>query len=157
MLWSASECVLALLDLHCSCAKVSFRMRRLFEPNSEKMYLLKHAPNEDSNQPAIPDSLIFVVRMKTFCILGYAKCAQWRFWSDCANAQADLNLCWAQLSDVEAHLLSLLRSYSDIERHWTMFKSAFVLHAENMLLKLPWLSNIDKKSEICCKWPLVDG
>ena len=25
-------------------------------------------------------------------ILGYPKCAQWRFWSACANAQADLNL-----------------------------------------------------------------
>ena len=32
-------------------------------------------------------------------ILGYPKCAQWRFWSDCANAQADLNLRWAHMSE----------------------------------------------------------
>ena len=30
--------------------------------------------------------------MKNFCILGYSKCTHWRFWSDCANAQAALNL-----------------------------------------------------------------
>ena len=31
--------------------------------------------------------------------LDYPECAQWRFWSDCTNVQADLNLCWAYLSD----------------------------------------------------------
>ena len=57
------------------------------EPQREKTYLLKCAPNEDSNQPAHPCSLIkdFVVRMKKPCILGYPKCDQWRFWSDCAR------------------------------------------------------------------------
>ena len=38
-------------------------------------------------------------RTKHLCILGYTKCALWRFWSDCANAQADLNLRWAHMSD----------------------------------------------------------
>ena len=59
------------------------------------------APNEDSDQPARPRSLIrvFVGRMKKLCTLGYPKCAQRRFWSDCANAQADLNLRWAHMSD----------------------------------------------------------
>ena len=28
-----------------------------------------------------------------------SKCAQWRFWSDCANAQADLNFLWAHISE----------------------------------------------------------
>ena len=37
--------------------------------------------------------MVFVVHMNKRCSLGYPKCAQWRFWSDCANAQADLNLC----------------------------------------------------------------
>ena len=32
------------------------------------------------------------------CILCLLKCVQWRFWSDCANAQADLNLRWAHMS-----------------------------------------------------------
>ena len=37
--------------------------------------------------------------MKKRRILGYPKCAQWRFWSDCANAHADLNLRWAHMSE----------------------------------------------------------
>ena len=71
------------------------------------------APNRDSNQPAHPRSLsrVFVSRMKKLCILGYPKIAQGRFWSDCANAQADLNLRWAHMfpgtfSGVVAHLWS---------------------------------------------------
>ena len=43
--------------------------------------------------------IVFIVQMKKFCILGYPKCAQWRFWSDCLNAHADLNLCWACMSE----------------------------------------------------------
>ena len=60
-----------------------------------------HAPSEDSNQPAHPHSLlrVFVVCMKKLCILGYPKCAQWRFRSDCTNAQSDLNLRWAHMSE----------------------------------------------------------
>ena len=65
----------------------------------------------DSNRSAHPRSLIrvFVVRKKKLCILGYPKCAQRRFRSDCANAQADLNLRWAHMSggaysDVSAHI-----------------------------------------------------
>ena len=34
---------------------------------------------------------------KKHCVLGYPKCTKWRFWSDCANAQADLNLRWAHM------------------------------------------------------------
>ena len=33
------------------------------------------------------------------CILTYPKCAQWRFWSDCANTRADLTLGCAQNSE----------------------------------------------------------
>ena len=38
---------------------------------------------------------VFDVWMKNIYILDYPKCDQWRFWSSCANAQADLNLRWA--------------------------------------------------------------
>ena len=64
-------------------------------------YILTCAPNEDSNQPAHLRSLFraFIIRMKKLCILGYPKCAKWRFWSDCANAQADLNLRSAYMSE----------------------------------------------------------
>ena len=62
------------------------------------------APNEDHNQTALSRSLIsvFVVRMKKLCFRGYPKCDQWRFWSDCKNMQADLNLLWAH---VRRHIL----------------------------------------------------
>ena len=71
-------------------------------PHRENMYLLINAPNEDTNQPAQTCSVsrVFVVCMMKRSILGYLKCAQWRFWSDCANAQADLNLHWARMTDV---------------------------------------------------------
>ena len=50
------------------------------EQQCEETNLLTCAPNEDSNQPAHPRSLIrvFIVCMKKFGILGYAKCAQLR-------------------------------------------------------------------------------
>ena len=38
------------------------------------------------------------VRMIKLCMLSYPKCALRRFWSDCANAQADLNLRGAHTS-----------------------------------------------------------
>ena len=68
---------------------------------SWKGYLLICASNEDSDQPAHPRSLIwvFALRIEKLCILGYLKCAQRRFWSDCANAQADLNLRWAHMPE----------------------------------------------------------
>ena len=58
-----------------------------------------YAPNKDWNKPSHPRSLlwVFVVRMKKRCILGYSKRAQWRFWSDWANVQADLNLSRANM------------------------------------------------------------
>ena len=45
------------------------------------------------------DWTVFVVHMKTFRILGYLKCVQRRFWSDCANAQDDLNLRRENMSE----------------------------------------------------------
>ena len=42
------------------------------DPELEKTYLLKCAPNEDSNQSARPHSLfiVFIVRMEKRCFLG---------------------------------------------------------------------------------------
>ena len=70
-----------------------------------------HAMN--SNQHALLHSLIrvFVVHLKK---LVYPKCVHWRFLSDCANMQADLNLCWAHIqsyiSDIMAHILHIAES-----------------------------------------------
>ena len=55
---------------------------------------------------------VFVLGVMKLCFLGYTKYAQWRFWSDCANAQADLNLRWAHMSDgtlpdISDHIISV--------------------------------------------------
>ena len=61
-----------------------------------------HKVSHNSRKPAHPAHQrcvvgVFAVHMKKLCILGYAKYAQRRFWSDCANAQSDLNLRWAYI------------------------------------------------------------
>ena len=58
------------------------------------------APREDSDQPGHPPSLIrvFAVRMKKAWVFTYPLSAHRRFWSDWADAQADLSLRWAQRS-----------------------------------------------------------
>ena len=55
------------------------------------------APSEDSDQPGHPPSLIrvFAVHMKKAWVLSYPLSTQGRFWSDWADAQADLSLRWA--------------------------------------------------------------
>ena len=72
-----------------------------YEPQRETGTFWNVCPNEDFDQPALSRSLIkvFIFRMKKLCILGYPKCDQWRFWSHWANAQANLNLRWAHMSD----------------------------------------------------------
>ena len=54
------------------------------------------APSEDSDQLGHPPSLIrvFAVRMKKPWVLNYPMSAQWRLWSDWADAQADRSLRW---------------------------------------------------------------
>ena len=56
-----------------------------------------NVPSEDSDQHGHLPSLIrvFTVRMKKALFLSYPLSAQWRLWSDWADAQADLRLHWA--------------------------------------------------------------
>ena len=56
---------------------------------------------------------VFIVHKKKLCILGYPKCAQWRFWSDCANAQSDLKIRRAPMSDVVVHMTICLELFCD--------------------------------------------
>ena len=79
----------------------SFSESLAIRDNESRLYLLTCAPNEGSKQPAHPRSLIRVVlvRMKKLCIFWYSKYPQWGFWSDCANAQSGLNLCWEHMSE----------------------------------------------------------
>ena len=75
-------------------------------------------PKEDSRSACAPaqSDQSFRCPHKKRCILrlGYPKCGKWRFWSDCANAQADLNLRLTHMfegtfSDVAVHLLMEIR------------------------------------------------
>ena len=70
------------------------------EPHRDKTNKMACAPSEDSDQPGHPPSLIrvFAVRLKKARILSYPLSAQWRLWSDWADAQADLSLGWAPIS-----------------------------------------------------------
>ena len=88
------------------------------------------APSEDSDQLGHPPSLIwvFAVRMKKAWVLSYSLSAQWRLWSDWADAHADLSLCWAHshsfgfvmLRLIYYELMSALPVYSWKTRmeHW---------------------------------------
>ena len=71
-----------------------------YEPPRDKTHKMACAPSEDSDQPGHPPSLIrvFAVHMKKAWILSYPLSAQRRLWSDWADAQADLSLCWAHMS-----------------------------------------------------------
>ena len=73
------------------------------------------APSKDSDQPGHPPSLIrvFAVRMKKAWILSYPLNAQWRLWSDWADAQPDPSLHWA-LSHFVGFVMRWLKWLHDI-------------------------------------------
>ena len=81
---------------------------------------------------------VFVVRMKKLCILGYPKCVQWRFWSDCANAQADLNFRWPHMSKVT---FPYVEAYSFRFELWTLADDIFFFFfQENRPWHLMWVA-----------------
>ena len=72
----------------------------IFEPLHDKTNKMTCMPSEDTEQPGHPPSLIraFAVRMEKPWVLGCPWSAQLRLWSDWADAQADLSLCWTHMS-----------------------------------------------------------
>ena len=66
------------------------------EPSHDKMTCV---PSEDSDQPGHPPSLIRVFTVHSMGSWGpkVSSCGQRRLWSDWADAQADLSLCWADM------------------------------------------------------------
>ena len=66
---------------------------RLNQQNQQNEY----APNEDSDQPGHPSSLIRVFAGRSMVSSGpkLPSCGQRRLWSDWADAQVDLRLRWA--------------------------------------------------------------
>ena len=85
------------IEAHATRMTCKYDMRQeWYEPQCEKTYHLKCAPNEDANQPAHPYSLIsvFVIRMKKLCILGNLNAPV-----KILKALSDLNLSWAHMSE----------------------------------------------------------
>ena len=92
-------------------------------------------PNEDSNQPAHPRCLIRVfVGHINFAALAIQQSPSEDL--DSANAQADLNLCWAhmsegKLSDVAAHFCfhfipnTCLYNFDSLKPHFYIVKLGF--------------------------------
>ena len=72
-----------------------------YETHRQKTYLRTCAPSEDSDQPAISRSLTRSFAGRNLVSQGYnvSSCVQRRLLSDCADAQADLSLCWAHMSE----------------------------------------------------------
>ena len=79
-----------------------------------------------------------------------SKFAQWRFWSDCANAQADLNLRWAHMSK---------GTFSDVLANMYIKWSAIwdkgpVLRKQ----RRPWSAITRTQSDegfVCSSWPYL--
>ena len=71
-----------------------------YEPPHDKTNKMTYASSEDADQPGRSPSLIrvFAVRMKKAWVCSYPFSALWRLWSDWADAQAHLSLCWAHRS-----------------------------------------------------------
>ena len=57
--------------------------------------------------------------MKNLCNLGFPKSAKWRFWSDCASAQADPNFRWAHVS---------VGIVSDVAIHFNQWRDGYKSH-----------------------------
>ena len=68
-----------------------FRLRFIYKPEFNISYKLTSGPSEDS------DIIVFDVRLKTLWVLGYPQRVLRRLRSGCANAQCDLNNCWAHM------------------------------------------------------------
>ena len=68
----------------------------LYEPLHDKTNKMTCAPSKDSDQPGHLIR-VFAVRLKKHWVLNYLLSAQWKLWSDWADAQADLSLSCAHM------------------------------------------------------------
>ena len=102
------------------------------------------APREDSDQPGHPPSLISVlaVRMKKPRVLSYPLSAQWRFWSDWADSQADPSLHWMHIHFVD-FVMSWLISISQVRLLPLVLRS----------LQQLWLQSLwDECRDVLSRW-----
>ena len=77
------------------------------------------APSKDSDQPGHPPCLIrvFAAHMKKHWVLIYPMSAQWRLWSDWADAQVDLSLRWAHTHFVRFVMSRLIYTLRDFLKY----------------------------------------
>ena len=113
------------------------------------------APSEDSDQPGHPPSLIrvFAVRMKKHWALTYLLSAQWRLWSDWADAQADLSPSWAHMPfcfffHAAAHIIY----HQDLRRRGRRRIINIMCHLLASVVHLSWANepHRDKTSKMAC-------
>ena len=99
--------------------------RKKFEPPHDKTSKMVYASSGASDQPGHLPSLIrvFVVRMKKPWVLSYPLRAQQRLWSDWADAQADLSLCWAICHFVGFVMRRLICDIQEFTLSMTVLKS----------------------------------
>ena len=71
---------------------------------------------------------VFAVRMKKAGVLSYPLSAQLRLWSDRADSQADLSLCWAH-----SHFVGFVMSRLIFCIYFSAYQT-FLLEAEDCLL-----------------------
>ena len=106
-------------------------------------------PSEDSDQP---------VRMKKAWVLIYPLSAQWRLWSDWADAQADLSLHWAHTYFVGFVMPQLIYILNYESNNWNFKKFQlieFLMIGHNILKLQTFL--VDFLSERLGGWELVQG
>ena len=72
-------------------------LQKTFEPQLAKTYLLISASNDDSNMPAHPSSLVSLCCPHEETL--HPSLSKIHTVVNCANAQADLNLCLAHMSE----------------------------------------------------------
>ena len=126
------------------------------DPQQDKTNKITCVPSKDSEQPGHSPSLIrvFTVHMKKAWVLSYSLSAQLRLWSDWADAQADLSLCWAHMSfcwfcyavaQMVGHMVTtwllmftLTHNLVYIALSWTLYKSEKFRHPKN-----------------CCNYPKI--
>ena len=67
------------------------------------------------------------------CLLGYPKCARWRFCSDCANAQAELNPRW---------VLSEMVDFQNLRRISTLPTFSYSHRSEKLMMFAPFCARV---------------
>ena len=129
---------------------------------SMRKHTFWHVPNEDSNGPVHPRSLIrvIVVHMKKHCILGCRKSALWRFcmirlcectgWSEYSLHQAHMPK--ATFSDLAAQILFASYLFSPARKSFGICQT--IAWKTPFFNKKDWYFSYFSIKNICCGYSL---